>query len=377
MATMLLGDLGAEVIKIEPPSGDQTRLWAPPYIKGISAYFMSTNRNKRSISLDLKKPEGLKILRKLVKDADIIIENFRPGTLEKLGLSHEEAIEMNNKLIFCSLSGFGQTGPQKDWPGYDLTVLASSGLLSINGEDGRTPIKFGVPIADIVSGMFADIAILGALYERTKSGKGQYIDMSMLDGNFLILSHQAFNYFATGNNPRKLGSAHASIAPYQVFRTSDSFIAIAVGTEKLWGEFCGSIQREDLLSNPLFTTNRERVQNREKLVSELEETFSKMSTDDLLSKLLDAGIPVAPINTVGDAINSEQLKSRDMVTTMDAPYGQIPMLGTPFKMSRTPGKLSRAPPELGADTEEILTSAGYSREEINKLIENGVVKVKK
>ncbi len=377
MATMLLGDLGAEVIKIEPPAGDQTRLWAPPYIQGISAYFMSANRNKRSISVDLKKPEGLKILKQLVADADVIIENFRPGTLERLGLPHEEAMKLNSRLIFCSLSGYGQTGPQKDWPGYDLTVLASSGLLSLNGEEGRPPIKFGVPIADIVSGMFADIAILGAIYERTKSGKGQFIDMSMLDGNFLILSHQALNYFATGKNPRKLGSAHASIAPYQVFKASDGYIAIAVGTEKLWGDFCRSINREDLMSNPLFTTNRERVENRDKLVEELEATLMKMNTEELSSILHKAGIPVAPINTVEDAINSEHLKARDMVTTMDAPYGKIPMLGTPFKLSRTPGKLSRAPPELGADTEDILSSAGYSRDEIDKLISDGVVKVKK
>lgn len=377
MATMLLGDLGADVFKVEPPSGDQTRKWAPPYIQGLSAYFMSANRNKRSISIDLKKPEGLDLLKKLAKEVDVIIENFRPGTLERLGFSQEEAMKVNPKLIFCSLSGFGQTGPQKDWPGYDLTVLASSGLLSLNGEEGRTPIKFGVPIADIVSGMFADIAIISALYERTQSGKGQYIDMSMLDGNFLILSHQAFSYLATGKNPRKLGSAHSSIAPYQVFRTSDGFIAIAVGTEKLWGKFCESINRKDLVDNPLFISNTERVQNRDQLVEELERTLTKQSTEELFSVLQNAGIPVAPINSVGDAIKSEQLKSRDMVTKMKTPYGEIPMLGTPFKMSRTPGKLTRAPPELGADTVEILSNAGYTREEIDQLIKNGVVKSNK
>lgn len=377
MATMLLGDLGADVFKVEPPSGDQTRKWAPPYIQGLSAYFMSANRNKRSISIDLKKPEGLDLLKKLAKEVDVIIENFRPGTLERLGFSQEEAMKVNPKLIFCSLSGFGQTGPQKDWPGYDLTVLASSGLLSLNGEEGRTPIKFGVPIADIVSGMFADIAIISALYERTQSGKGQYIDMSMLDGNFLILSHQAFSYLATGKNPRKLGSAHSSIAPYQVFRTSDGFIAIAVGTEKLWGKFCESINRKDLVDNHLFISNTERVQNRDQLVEELERTLTKQSTEELFSVLQNAGIPVAPINSVGDAIKSEQLKSRDMVTKMKTPYGEIPMLGTPFKMSRTPGKLTRAPPELGADTVEILSNAGYTREEIDQLIKNGVVKSNK
>lgn len=377
MASMLLGDLGAEIIKVEPPSGDQTRSWAPPFINGLSAYFLSVNRNKRSIVLDLKTSEGLEVLKRLVKEADILIENFRPGTLERLGLSYEVAHELNPKIIYCSLSGYGQTGPQKDWPGYDLTVLASSGLLSLNGEEGRSPIKFGVPIADIVSGMLADIAILGALYERTDSGVGQHIDSSMLDGNFMILTHQAFSYFATGENPKKLGSAHSSISPYQVFRTQDGFIAMAVGTEKLWGRLCECIHREDLATNPDFKSNVERVRNRDKLVEELEKTFGGINTRDLFSTLLDAGIPAAPINSVSDAVNSEQIKSRDMVTTMKAPYGEIPMLGTPFKMSRTPGKLKKAPPQLGEDTDYVLSLAGYSREEIDLLREKGTVGEKK
>lgn len=377
MATMLLGDLGAEIIKVEPPSGDQTRSWAPPYINGLSAYFLSVNRNKRSIVLDLKTKEGLEVLKRLVKEADILIENFRPGTMARLGLSYEVAHGLNPGIIYCSLSGYGQTGPQKDWPGYDLTVLASSGLLSLNGEEGRSPIKFGVPIADIVSGMLADIAILGALHERNNSGRGQHIDSSMLDGNFMILTHQAFSYFATGKNPKKLGSAHSSISPYQVFRTQDGFIAIAVGTEKLWTKFCGCIHREDLVDSPEFRTNVERVSNRSRLVEELEKTFSSIKTQDLFSELLEAGIPVAPINSVADAVNNEQIKARDMVTTMEAPYGEIPMLGTPFKMSRTPGKLKKAPPQLGEDTDFILELAGYSREEIDKLRENGIVGKKK
>lgn len=373
MGTMLLGDLGAEIIKVEPPGGDQTRTWAPPYINGISAYFLSVNRNKKSLALDLKKPEGLEVLRRLVADADVLIENFRPGTMERLGMSYEEARKINPKIIFCSLSGYGQTGPQKDWPGYDLTVLASSGLLSLNGEDGRAPIKFGVPIADIVSGMFADIAILGALYERQLSGKGQNIDMAMIDGNFLVLTHQAFSYFATGKNPRKLGSAHSSIAPYQVFRTGDGFIAIAVGTEKLWGEFCRAVKREDLMGMPEFKTNTERVENRPRLVEELERTFSTQKTSEIMEALLKAGIPVAPINTVEDAVSNEHIKAREMVTKIQSPYGEIPMLGTPFKLSRTPGKIKKAPPQLGEDTAAILESAGYSQSEIENLLKSGAV----
>lgn len=374
IATMLLGDLGADIIKIEPPTGDQTRTWAPPYINGISAYFLSVNRNKKSISLDLKSPSGQDILRKLAAKADILMENFRPGTLGRLGLSYEEAQKENPGLIYCSLSGYGQDGPQKDWPGYDLTVLANSGLLSINAEEGRTPIKFGVPIADIVSGMFANTAILSALYERTMSGKGQHIDMSMLDANFTILTNQAFNYFATGRNPRKLGSAHSSIAPYQVFKTGDSFIALAVGTEKLWKVFCSSIGRNDLTDHELFSENVLRVQNRDKLVEELERTFSKTTTSELFQKFLKAGIPAAPINTIEEAVDNPQIKARGMVSSMETSYGKIPVMGSPFKMSRTPGKVSKAPPLLGEDTESILSDLGYSREEIEAMESSGVIK---
>lgn len=372
-ATMLLGDLGAEIIKIEPPKGDQTRSWTPPFIEGMSAYFLSVNRNKKSMVLDLKNEQGLEVLKRLVKSADVVVENFRPGTMKRLGLDYETAKLLNDRLIYCSLSGYGQTGSQKDWPGYDITVLASSGLLSINGEEGRPPMKFGVPIADITSGLFADIAILSALYERTESDKGQYIDMSMLDANFLTLTHQAFNYFATGNNPKKLGSAHASIAPYQVFPTSDGYIAIAVGTEKLWGEFCRCIERLDLLENPLFSSNKNRVEHRTELVKEINNTLESMTTESIFSRLRDAGIPAAPINTVEDAVNNEHLKSREMVTTLKAPYGEIQMLGTPFKFSRTPGELKNAPPILGQDTDEILRSVGLESKQIEEMKGKGIV----
>ncbi len=374
IATMLLGDLGADIIKIEPPTGDQTRTWAPPFINGISAYFLSVNRNKKSIALDLKQPDGLEILKRLADEVDILIENFRPGTLDRLGLSYEVARESNPRLIYCSLSGYGQDGPQKDWPGYDLTVLANSGLLSLNGEEGKTPIKFGVPIADIISGLFANTAILSALYERTLSGKGQHIDMSMLDANFTILTHQAYNYFATGKNPRKLGSAHSSIAPYQVFRTKDSFIAIAVGTEKLWKVFCRSIGREDLSDHELFKENILRVQNRDKLVEEIEKTFSMSTTSELFQSLLNSGIPAAPINNIADAIDNPQIKARGMVSSMDTPYGRIPVMGSPFKMSRTPGKVTKAPPQLGEDSERILKEIGYSSEQIAFMKEKGTIK---
>jgi formyl-CoA transferase/CoA:oxalate CoA-transferase len=377
MATMLLGDIGAEIVKVEPPAGDQSRSWAPPFLNGISAYFLSVNRNKKSMVLDLKSSETIDIMKKLIAWADVLVENFRPGTMEKLGLSYGVAKEINPRLIYCSLSGYGQNGPQKDWPGYDLTVLANSGFLSINAEEGRSPIKPGVPIADIISGLMANSAILGALYERKTSGIGQYIDMSMLDANFLILTNQLFGYFATGKNPRKLGSAHSNIAPYQVFSTGDGFIAISVGTDKLWNAFCNCISRHDLIDHPLFIDNARRVQNREKLVTELERTFDQMTTSDLFKALLKAGIPAAPINSIEEAANSPQIKAREMLFTLDSPYGKIPMTGTPFKMSRTPGKISKAPPLLGEDTESILASIGYNPDQIADMLSKGIINANK
>ncbi len=375
MATMTLGDLGAEIIKLEPLSGDQTRSWAPPYMSGMSSYYLSANRNKKSIAVDLKNPAGQELLRKLAKNSDIIIENFRPGTMEKFGLSYDEARKLNSRIIYCSLSGYGQTGHSKDWPGYDLTVLAYSGLLSLNAEEGRPPIKFGVPIADITAGLFSVIAILAALRYRDATGVGQFIDMSMLDANFSILTHQALGYFSTGKNPKHLGSAHSNIAPYQVFQTADGYIAVAVGTEKLWKTLCSIIGREELTENALFLTNVDRVQNREKLVVEMNRTFSLFKTQELFQKFLDSGIPASPINSVEQAVNATQIIERNMLVDMEAPYGKIRILGTPFKMSETPASVRLHPPMLGENTVEILRNIGYSPEEISSMVGKKVVNV--
>lgn len=373
MATMTLGDLGAEIIKLEPLSGDQTRSWAPPYMGDMSSYYLSANRNKKSIAVDLKNPAGQELLRKLAKNSDIIIENFRPGTMEKFGLSYDEARKLNSRIIYCSLSGYGQTGHSKDWPGYDLTVLAYSGLLSLNAEEGRPPIKFGVPIADITAGLFSVIAILAALRYRDATGVGQFIDMSMLDANFSILTHQALGYFSTGKNPKHLGSAHSNIAPYQVFQTADGYIAVAVGTEKLWKTLCSIIGREELTENALFLTNVDRVQNREKLVIEMNRTFSLFKTQELFQKFLDSGIPASPINSVEQAVNATQIMERNMIVDMEAPYGKIRILGTPFKMSVTPASVRLHPPMLGENTKEILRNIGYSEEEISGMVDKKVV----
>lgn len=372
-ASMILADLGADVVKIEPPSGDQTRAWVPPAIYGRSAYFLSINRGKKSVIVDLKKAGGIEILKRAVSACDILIENFRPGTMERLGLPHSLALKLNPRLIYCSISGYGQTGPLKNWPGYDLTVLAYSGLLSINAEKGRAPIKFGVPIADIISGLFASTAILSALYERTVSGKGQFIDTSMLDSNFYILTHQAMNYFATGRNPELLNSSHPSISPYQVFHALDGYIAIAVGTENLWRKFCEAIDREDLITDSSFSSNEKRVENRDFLARELEAVFSHMDVKGLLARMLAAGVPAAPINSVSEAAGSEQILARGMVTELEAPYGRFRAIGNPFKMSRTSGMTRLHPPDPGENTIEFLTNLGYSEEEVNSLLSEGVV----
>lgn len=372
-ATMLLGDLGCDVIKVEPPKGDQTRRWAPPYQSEMSAYFLSANRNKRSIAVDLKTEAGRQLVLDLIKGSDVLIENFRPGTMEKLGIGYDKARDINPGIIYCSLSGYGQSGPFREYPGYDLTLLSYTGLLSITGEEGRPPVKFGVPIADIVSGMFATIAILGSLLERTGSGEGQFIDMSMFDANLLTLTHQAFSYFATGIDPKRLGSAHSTIAPYQAFETSDGYVSIALGTEKLWGEFLKCLNISGLENDPRYVSNMERVRNRAALSDAINAVTKEYTTSDLVGILRGAGVPSAPINTVGEALSSEQAVYRDMVMKLKGRYGEISSLGTPFKMSRTPGVIERAAPMLGEHTDEILREMKLDEVKIAELKKKGVV----
>ncbi len=373
-ATMLLGDLGADVIKIEPPGGDDTRSWGPPWIGRDSAYFMSTNRNKRSIIIDLKNPRSREVVERLVKRADVVLENFRPGVAEELGISYDKLSRINPRIIYCSISGFGQSGPYRDRPGYDLVALAMSGLMSITGEANRPPVKFGVPIADLTTALFAVISILSALYWREKTGKGQYIDMAILDVQILLLSHQAFNYFATGEEPKRMGSAHPNIVPYQAFETSDGYIVITVGSEKLWEKFCRAVERTDFLDNPKFRTNADRVVNREELVEELSRMFRSKPTSFWLEVLEKAGVPAAPVLTVGQALNNEHVRYRGMVVEIEhQEAGLIKMLGTPFKLSETPGRVRAPPPIRGQHTYEILKELGFTDEEIRELMDARIV----
>lgn len=373
-ATMILGDLGADVIKIEPPGGDDTRSWGPPWIGIDSAYFMSVNRNKKSIIIDLKKPESREIIQELVKKSDVIVENFRPGVAEELGISYTKLSKINPRMIYCSISGFGQSGPYRDKPGYDLIALAMSGLMSITGEPDRPPVKFGVPIADLTTALFAVLSILSALYWREKTGRGQYIDMALLDVQILLLSHQAFNYFATGEEPKRMGSAHPNIVPYQAFETNDGYIVVTVGSEKLWEKFCKVLERPDLIENPKFKTNADRVINREELIEELSRIFKSKPTGFWLEVLEKAGIPAAPLLTVGQALNDEHVKYRGMVIEIEHPEaGLIKMLGTPFKLSETPGRIRTPPPTRGQHTYEILRELGFTDEEIRELKNKHVV----
>lgn len=372
---MALADFGATVIKIERPgSGDDTRHWGPPFIDGESAYYLSINRNKQSVTVNLATDEGREIIYKLAEDADIVVENFRPGTANKLGIGYEHLREKNPRIIYCSISGFGQTGPYKDRPGYDALAQAMSGMMSITGEPDGPPTKHGMSIADIGAGMWALSAIGAALYHRERTGQGQYIDVALLDAQISWLTYAAGNYFATGQPPARYGSAHPSIVPYQPFETSDGYIMIAVGNDRLWQQFCQAAGKPELADKEGFATGAERVTNRQQVIETVGELMRNRPTGEWMELLREAGVPAGPINTIDEVMQDPHVQARGMVLDLEHPTaGEIKNVGNPAKLSETPAEYKSAPPLLGQNTDDVLLKLGYSAEEIATMHERGIV----
>lgn len=369
--TMTLADMGAEVIKIESPKGDDTREWGPPFVEGESAYFLSVNRNKKSIVINLKTEEGKNVFFDLIKDADIVVENFRPGTLDRLGIGYETLKEYNKRIILASISGFGQSGKYSQKPGYDVLAQGMGGLMSVTGEPGRAPVKGGYSLADIGAGMYASLGIMMALWEREKSGEGQWVDASLLDTMIGWQTYLAGNYFAKNEDPKPLGGAHPNIVPYQVFEASDGYFVLAVGNDSLWHRFVQAMDMK-VFDDPRFETNPKRVENRDVLIDILDEIFKEQPAAHWVQLFENAKIPCGPVNKFSDILNDEHVKQREMV--VDHPdLGDYKLLGVPVKLSRTPGQIQSVPPGLGEHTEDILTSLGYSQKEIDSYSESGAV----
>ena len=372
--TQMLGDMGADVIKIEEPNlGDETRSWTP-FWNDEGTQFLSFNRNKRSLSVNLREKEGVDIVLELASKADIMVESFRTGALDRMGLGYEAVRKVNPKIIYCSISGYGRTGPLADKPGYDLIIQAYSGLMNLTGEPDGVPLRVGFSLVDLFAGMMAYGSIMTALHHRSKTGEGQYIEASLLDGQVATMSYHATGYMATGVEPRRLGSGHPSLVPYQSFPASDGFFILGCGNQGLWERLCQGINHSELLEDPRFESNTARVENRADCVQVLSEIFKTKTVSDWVDIITEAGVPVGPINTVSDVINDAQVNARNMVVNM--PHPNVPDLRVPFsplKLAETPPAIRLAPPLLGQHNEQILTELGYDKDRIADAREKGVI----
>jgi formyl-CoA transferase/CoA:oxalate CoA-transferase len=373
---MNLGDMGADVIKVEEPTvGDETRQWSP-YWDGESCFYLAVNRNKRNIAINLKHPQGAAVIKKLAARADVMIESFRTGTAEKMGLGYDAIAALNPRLVYCAISGFGRTGPLSRKAGYDLMVQAYSGLMSTTGEPNRTPLRVGFSLVDITCGWVAYGGIMTALYQREKTGRGQYVEASLLESMVSAASYHIVNYLATGNVPGPLGQGHPSLAPYQMFPTQDGRVMLGTANDGLWKRFCDVIDRRDLADDPRFQTNRDRVKHRDELIAILEDIFQTKTTAEWLRILEGANIPNAPVNTIADLVDDPQVAHRGML--VEVPHPTISGLrapASPLKLSEAPASVRRHPPAKGEHTEEVLFELGYSKDDIASLEASGAVKL--
>lgn len=376
--TQMLGDLGAEVIKIErPEAGDDTRGFAPPFVPNTkeSAYFVGVNRNKKSVTLDIAKPEGQAIILKLLEHCDILVENFKVGALAKYGLGYEQLAKTHPRLIYCSITGFGQTGPYAPRPGYDALIQAMGGVMSLTGDPSGSPQKVGVPVADLFAGLYGCIGILAAVNHRNNTGQGQQIDIGMLDTHVAWLANQGMNYLATGENPPRLGNQHPNIAPYQEFPTKDGYIILAVGNDPTFERFCKAFGQEALLADPRFATNPIRVQNRQLVTDTLTPVMKSKTTAEWIEALEALKIGCGPINTLEQVFADPHVQAREMVVEMAHGSGEtVKVIANPVKLSATPPSYRSAPPVLGEHTQNVLTDVlKMSAADIAALKEKGIL----